>query len=108
MPSTDITMHNLIQNYHLFKLDDIIKENESCLIKPDTVLEDDHCETQESTQAQFHTYDKDENFDRDLSHLVIESLVLPSFCEFITTRFYHYEDFDDFPGQFYFTMIIDA
>ena len=31
-----------------------------------------------------------------------------SFCELIKKRFSHYEDFDNFPGQVYFMMILDT
>ena len=47
VPTTDGTMKNLILNFHILDLDDITKECESCLINPDTVLDDNHCETQE-------------------------------------------------------------
>ena len=46
--------------------------------------------------------------DRALSCLVIESLVSPSLGEFINTCFSQYEDFNNFPGQVYFIVIIDA
>ena len=32
----------------------------------------------------------------------------PSFYEVIKTRLSQYDDFDNFPGQFYFTMILDT
>ena len=44
-PTDDGTVKNIILNYYLFELDDIIKEYESRLIKPDPVLKDDHRET---------------------------------------------------------------
>ena len=40
-------MKNLILNYHIFELDDIIKEYKSRLINPSTVLEDNHSENKE-------------------------------------------------------------
>ena len=40
--------------------------------------------------------------------MVIEYLVMPYFCWVINTRFSHYEDFDNFPGQVYFVIILDA
>ena len=45
MPTADGTMKNLIPNYHLFELDEIIKEYELRLIKTNPVLKDNHCET---------------------------------------------------------------
>ena len=38
--------------------------------------------------------------------MVIESLVLPSFCEVIKTYFSHYEFLGNFPGNIYFVIII--
>ena len=87
-------MKSLIINSCLFKLDSIIKEYESRLIKIDPVLEDNNLETQESIQARFREYDAYKFFDRYLSHLVIESLVSPSFCKFVNTRFSQYEKFE--------------
>ena len=108
MPTPEKTMNNFILNDHIFKLDEIIKEYESCLIKNNTVLEYNHCETQESIEAQFRAYDTYILFDRSLSCLVIESLVSPSFREFIKIYFSHYDDFDNFPGKVYFMMILDV
>ena len=51
MPTSDGTMKNLILNYYLFELDDIIKEYGSRHIKPYPVLEDNISETQDSIQA---------------------------------------------------------
>ena len=76
VPNADRTMKNIILNYHIFKLDDIIKEYESHLIKPDPVIECNDRETQESIQAWFHVYDAYEPFSRALSRLIIEYLLL--------------------------------
>ena len=51
MPTAAGKMKNLILNYHLSVLDEIIKEYESRLINPDPVLEANHCETKDSIQA---------------------------------------------------------
>ena len=51
MPTAERTMKNPFPNFHLFELDDIIKEYELLLIKPNTVLEENHHENQESIQA---------------------------------------------------------
>ena len=40
--------------------------------------------------------------------MVIKYLVLLSFFGVIKTRFSHYENFDNFPDQVYFMMILDA
>ena len=45
MPTSDRMMKNIILYSRLFELDNIIKEYESRLIKPDPVIKDDHRET---------------------------------------------------------------
>ena len=40
--------------------------------------------------------------------MVIEYLVSPSLFEVIKIPFSQYEDFDNFPSQLYFMMILDA
>ena len=75
MPNYDGTMKNIVLNSRLFKLDDIIKEYESRLTKPNPVLEENYPETQELIKAWFRAYGAYTLFDRDLSRLVIEYLV---------------------------------
>ena len=53
-------------------------------------------------------YDIYKLFNRDLSCIVIESILAPSFCEVTNTRFSIYEDFENITGQVCFTMIINA
>ena len=108
MPNSDGTMKNIVLNYRIFKLYDIIKEYESRLTKPNPVLEENYRETQESSQDRFRAYDAYTLFDRDLFRLVIEYLVQHYFCGVSNTRFYHYEDFKKFPGQVHFMIILDA
>ena len=57
IPTSDGTMKNLILNYYLFELDDIIKEYGSRHIKPYPVLEDNISETPDSIQAWLCAYD---------------------------------------------------
>ena len=57
MPTADRTMNNLILDFYLVDLDDVIKEYESRLISPDPVLEDDNCENPGSIQAQLCAYE---------------------------------------------------
>ena len=47
-------------------------------------------------------------FDKDLSRLVIGSLVWTYFCEVIMTCFSHYNDSEYFSGQVYFMVFINA
>ena len=56
MPNADRTLRNIILDYHLFKLDDIIKSYESRLVNPDPVLEDNNRETKEPIKDQFRAY----------------------------------------------------
>ena len=87
IPTSDKTMNNLALNYYLFEIDTIINKYESRLINPDTVLKENNHETQESIQHLFCANDVYKLFDKALSHLVIEFLLLTSFSEFIKRHF---------------------
>ena len=56
MLTSDRTMKNIILDFHLFELDEIIKEYEPRLINTNPVLEDNNNETQESIQARLRKY----------------------------------------------------
>ena len=47
MNNFEVTMKNIVLNYHLFELDLTIKEYESHLVNPDPVIEENNRETQE-------------------------------------------------------------
>ena len=108
MHNADRTMKNIVLNYHLFQLDTIINEYESRLINPDTVLKENNHETQESIQHLFCANDVYKLFDKALSHLVIEFLLLTSFSEFIKRHFSKQEEFDNMTGHIYSLMIVDT
>lgn len=108
MPDEDGKMRNLIVDSHLFDLESVKDEYESRLLRPTPVLDANQQETPDSIQARFKTYDEYERYDWALSQLVIESLISTPFRETIKTRFSHYDDFDDLPGQVYFMMVLDA
>ena len=110
MPTADGTMNNRVLNYHLSKLDTIIMEYESRLIRPNTVLKDNNCETEVPNHPQFRAYEAYKHFYRSVSYLVIdiEYFLLPSFREVIKTVLSNYEGFENFPGQVYFIVTLDT
>ena len=64
--------------------------------------------TAASILARHRCYDDFELYDVHLSRLVIETLVHPTLRATITTRYGHFDDFDDLPGSVYFQFALDA
>ena len=88
-------MYNLLSFSHLFKLQNVIEEYESCIVQRDPVLEANGDETKISVAVRIRQYDVYELFDRALSSLLVESLLSALFREVIKTRYSHYENFDN-------------
>ena len=92
-------------------LKEVTTEFKSHFIEPDPVSVDTdgtQVETRDSIQARHHIYDEYKIYDISLSRVVVESLVSSSFRHEMQTRFSHNPNFDDFPGQVYSVMILDA
>ena len=100
-------MRSLIDNLHLFTLEDVQLEYESRLIEPSIVLDATGIsETPDSRNARFRSFDKYELCDRSLSRLAVDSLVTVAFHRIIAVRFSHVEIFDLLPGQTYLTIVL--
>ena len=96
------------QFLHLFELQNVIEEYESCVAQHNPVLDANDEETEILATVRFRQYDVFELFDRALSRLLVESFLSASFREVMKTRFYHYENFEELSGQIYFMRILDA
>ena len=108
MPTSDGMMYNLLSFLHLFEVQNMIEECEFCVVQHDPVLDTNDEEIVILVTVQFRQYDVFELFDRALSRLVDESLLSALFREVIKTRFSHYKNFKELPGQICFMMILDA
>ena len=110
MPLGAREMLSLAENSHKFTVDDVIAEYEA-RVQPEALpLLDSvsHMETASSVVNRYRSYDDFERGDLALSRLAMESLVTPAFRTTVHTRFSHLADFDDFPGQVYFMMVLDV
>ena len=101
-------MMNLIKNVHLFTIDTVTTEHESCINKPSVIQDLTGSKTTDSVQARFRCYDKFKKYDFSLSRLAIESLITLCLQEAVSVRFSHVQDFDFLPCQIYFMMILET
>ena len=110
MPLGTKEMLPLAENSHKFTVDEVISEYEDRVQPEATPFLDplSNLETESSIVIRYKSYDEFERGDLALSRLAMESLVAPAFRTIVHTRFSHLPDFDDFPGQVYFMMVLDV
>jgi hypothetical protein len=95
--STTITVHDLLTDYHMFLVDDVITSYEER-------------KTWAFRQTLLHTDDMFEDLemdDMDLSRLVVEYLLTDEMREKIRIRFDHHANFIDYSGGLLFVMALD-
>ena len=100
-------MKSLVDETHSFILAEVIAEYESRITDElSPIKEKDGDERPSYIIALFKCYDKYELYDLALSCLTIEALISSTLRDNIQLRFGHYLEFDDFPGQIYFIMVL--
>ena len=102
-------MKNLVDEPHSFTLDEVIAEYESRMAdEPFPIKDQNGDELPSSIIARFKCYDEYELCDLALSRLAIEALISSTLRDKIQVRFGHHSEFDDFPGQIYFIMVLEV
>jgi hypothetical protein len=108
LKGTDGKIYSLLTHFHLFTLNDVIKEHRDRSAPHVAVLDSAGIETEASLKLSFSKYDKYDKLDCRLSRLAVESLVGASLQEDIETRYSHLDDFSTLPGNVYFLMVLEA
>ena len=87
-----MTLVDLFEHSHRFKLDAVIAEHQRRL----------------AVSGNFDSYDMIERDDVELSRMVVESLLTESFQEKIEIRFGQRDDFETLPGSCLFIMALET
>jgi hypothetical protein len=99
----------LVDNYFVFKVEDVLQEFTSRLVEPGPMLMGpDNTETSRSIAKRFKCFDTYKLDDIGMSRLMVESLLTQSFLQKIETRFSHIEDYKLVSGACLFMMALDA
>ena len=126
LPNSQGSMTYLLDDSHLFTLDQVVQEDYQRLHEPDPVYEvqnlpspstpsasdsgttmiPTNVETDDSILARFKCYDEHEFFDRAFCRLVVESCVTPALRERVSIRFSHRDDFTEATGSVYLMMVL--
>lgn len=105
----DGSVVSLVDNYFVFKVEDVLQEFTSRLVEPGPILMGpDNTETARSVARRFKCFDTYELDDIGMSRLMVESLLTQSFLQKIETRFSHIEDYELVSGACLFMMALDA
>ena len=100
-------MSYLVENPHLFTVQEVIDHHLSRMKEPAKVLQNNK-ETDASVLARFKTYDKFELFDISLSRRIITALLSSDIQATIRIKYNHHKQFKYYPGQVLLKMALDV
>jgi len=101
-------MTSILKESHAYTGNEVIAEYEDRLTEPNSIINDEGKETDESVLARYKAYDEFELNDLLLSRIMVESLLSTLFREKLDTMFSHLRDYDELPGQVIFMMTLEA
>ena len=109
MLGTDNNMKNIVKEPHSFTIEEVITEYEvRNADEPAAINDTNGVELPSSILSRFKCYDEYEKCDLALSRLAIEALISPTLRDKVQVRFGHLPEFEDFPGQIYFKMVLEV
>lgn len=114
MPDTSRKIHSLVEDARLFSLTSVSDKYDTHMVCQIQVFELDSTRAQTTTessasiQSRTNAYNEYEQYNITLSRLIVESVISPSYCEILKTRFSHHNNYEELPGHVYFMIVLDV